>query len=244
MSDSDSGVIPGLPVRVLVVDDHGLSRRYTVAALRQAGLSVKAAGTPFAALHTALAWLPDAVFVDIDLPAMDGYEWMARLREAWPQARPQPRLIVLSAGTGRPQLPTSATLGADAVLRKPASPAMLCASLCATPAPAAAAVPPDLPDTSPLRPPGRALARLFHRELAHSLRQLDHLLFEPDLAAAGVVVHRLIASSRMCRARRLEERLRALHAAFDSGRPRPVAHAYNGLLACARPLLDPDASSG
>ena len=249
MSDSSSGVISGHPVRVLVVDDHELSRRYTVAALRQAGLSVKAAATPSTALRTALTWLPDAVFVDIHLPAMDGYEWMARLRQAWPKAHPQPRLIVLSAGTGRPRRRASAAPRADAMLRKPASPEILFATLCAVLTPGAVAALPDLPDCSQQRPPGRALTRLFHHELAHSLQQLDHLLFEPDLPAAGVVVHRLIASSRMCHARRLEERLRALHAACNGGLPSqpgagPVAHAYHQLLACARPLLDPGAPSG
>ncbi len=50
--------------RVLVVDDHGISRRFTVAALRQNNCAVKAAAGVSESIDKACAWLPEVIFTD------------------------------------------------------------------------------------------------------------------------------------------------------------------------------------
>ena len=122
MTDTHPDGKRGKPARVLVLDDHGISRRYAVAALRQAGVAVKASGNPAAALRTALEWLPHAVVVDVGLPGTDGRQWIERLRRQWPGGRPQPRFVLLSAERPEPDEDGHPSCAPATRLRKPASP--------------------------------------------------------------------------------------------------------------------------
>jgi CheY-like chemotaxis protein len=111
--------------RVLVVDDHLVSRLYTVAALRQIGAAVKAVETGEEALAAAMRWRPEAVITDIHLPGLSGHELVLRIRQGWPGQRP-PRIILLSADPAAHPAPGAA---ADVILAKPATPAQLRAAL-------------------------------------------------------------------------------------------------------------------
>jgi CheY-like chemotaxis protein len=221
------------PTRVLVVDDHDLSRRYTAAALRQSGADVKAAACPDIAFDLALNWRPQAIFVDLRLPGTSGFEWMDRVRHAWPAAQPRPRLIVLSACHQPVPGRTPAGTRIDAALVKPAAPDALRQALGAT-APAGVR---ERRGPGPQPVPDPALTELFLGELATRLRELDRLLGERNLAGAIPLMHRLIASARICRAERLEAQLANLRELCRSdgasGGPRPtaaaVAHRYHAL---------------
>jgi len=225
--------------RVLVLDDHALSRDYTVAALRQAGHAVKAEAEPAAALTQALRWLPEVVIVDIDLPGIDGWTWLGRLLNAWPRAAARPRRVVLSADadrcavTGlrialrpRPQV--------HAILSKPATPADLVAAV----AGGARAVGGAAASRTPRAALLPALRRGLQRDLRMQLPLLDERLAAGDFAGAASLLHRLIASSRMCRQRALELRLLKLYervrdgnaATADAGE---IAALYFALVSCA-----------
>lgn len=238
------------PVRALVVDDHLVSRRYTVAALRQSGAAVKAAGTPQAALEAALEWHPEVVFVDLELPGMTGFEWIDRLMRAWPAQRTAPRLVVLTAHRQVVPPPGRADRAIDAVLLKPATPAELRAALEPQRGFDVRERPADLRACAPTP----AVAALFRRELAMRLRALDRLLARRDLVTAGTILHQLIASSRICREPRLESELRALHALCrteavgdepgSAAGADEVGRRYYALLARAAPLLRHAGASG
>ena len=72
---------------MLVVDDNADAADMLGLALRAQGHDVLVVHDPVSALQAAPAFKPDVAVLDIGLPAIDGYELAARLREllgAWP----------------------------------------------------------------------------------------------------------------------------------------------------------------
>jgi two-component system, OmpR family, response regulator len=106
--------------RLLVVDDNRDAAESMSMLLRMWGHEVAFAYDGPSALETAEQWRPEAVFLDIGLPGMDGYEVAARLREL-----PQARNAVLIAITGYGQEDDrvrSRRAGIDHHLVKPVAP--------------------------------------------------------------------------------------------------------------------------
>lgn len=81
--------------RLLVVDDNRDAAESMSMLLQMWGHEVAFAYDGPSALETAEQWQPEAVFLDIGLPGMDGYEVAARLR-----ALPQAKGAILIAITG------------------------------------------------------------------------------------------------------------------------------------------------
>jgi CheY-like chemotaxis protein len=81
--------------RLLVVDDNQDAADSLAMLLRLQGHEVRVAYSGMAALEMTKAYSPDALFLDIGMPGMDGYEVARRLRQ-------QPGLenVVLAALTG------------------------------------------------------------------------------------------------------------------------------------------------
>src|SRR5690242_9314876 len=106
--------------RLLVVDDNRDAAESMSMLLEMWGHEVAFAYDGPSALETAEQWQPQAVFLDIGLPGMDGYEVAARLREL-----PQAKDAVLIAITGYGQdedLLRSRRAGIDHHLVKPVAP--------------------------------------------------------------------------------------------------------------------------
>jgi len=83
------------------------------------------------------------------------------------------------------------------------------------------------------------LRSLFRTELASRLQALDRCLALPDLTAAQGILHQLIASSALCRERRLERDLRSLHTACRGPiDPSALARSYFALMLSSRDYLD------
>ena len=83
--------------RILIVDDHRISRQFMAAALRQNAVEVKQAATASQALAIALAWLPDVILMDVRLGDESGYDIARQLSERWPSGLRQPDIRMLSA---------------------------------------------------------------------------------------------------------------------------------------------------
>ncbi|HEU5443871.1 MAG TPA: response regulator [Steroidobacteraceae bacterium] len=106
--------------RLLVVDDNKDAAESMSMLLEMWGHEVAFAYDGPSALETAQQWRPEAVFLDIGLPGMDGYEVAERLREL-----PQAKDAVLIAITGYGQdddLARSRQAGIDHHLVKPVAP--------------------------------------------------------------------------------------------------------------------------
>ena len=68
------------PARVLIVEDTPTQAEVARALLRDLGHEIRVAETGAEAVAQALAWRPDAILMDIELPDFSGFEAMRRLR--------------------------------------------------------------------------------------------------------------------------------------------------------------------
>jgi CheY-like chemotaxis protein/anti-sigma regulatory factor (Ser/Thr protein kinase) len=105
------------PVRVLLVEDDDANRTILGEFLRTRGFEVEEAATGAEALDLAVCGPHDLVVLDIQLPGMDGFEVLARLR-ALPGR--QPAVLALTALAMSADRERILAAGADAYLAKPA----------------------------------------------------------------------------------------------------------------------------
>jgi CheY-like chemotaxis protein len=72
------------PRRILVVDDNADTAETLAVLLETAGHAAEFVSDPRAVLSTATRQRPDAVFLDIGMPYLDGFELAAILKRAFP----------------------------------------------------------------------------------------------------------------------------------------------------------------
>jgi DNA-binding response OmpR family regulator len=86
---------PALPANILVVDDEAISRRAVTQALDRAKLKSVGVDDPNAALRLLSENSYDLVFLDVDMPGMNGFELCTKLR-ALPRYKSTPVVFVTS----------------------------------------------------------------------------------------------------------------------------------------------------
>lgn len=123
--------------RVLVVEDEESIRRPLASLLRARGYEVLEAADGRAGLALALAEDPDAVLLDLMLPAIDGFEVLRRMRED----RLSATVLILSARGAELDRIRGFEYGADDYVVKPFSSAEVLARLAAALARKAGATP-------------------------------------------------------------------------------------------------------
>jgi CheY-like chemotaxis protein len=102
--------------RILLVEDNDTLRSALRLVLERWGHTVEEADDGLAGVHKALAWRPDVLVVDIEMPVFDGYGVARRVREGLGD---HVRLIAL---TGLDEPARAFAAGFDAHLLKPADP--------------------------------------------------------------------------------------------------------------------------
>ncbi len=112
MSAGESGLR-----RVLVVDDSAVIRKVMQRDLAADGLEVDTADDGMSALEMLDIHPYDVVLVDIEMPRMNGYELLERLREN-PYER-NPVMIVITSGSGEEYRRRALALGADGCITRP-----------------------------------------------------------------------------------------------------------------------------
>lgn len=106
---------------IMVVDDDPLIRRLIATTLEDVqGFDVVEAADGVAALEQAAASQPAIVFLDIDMPRMDGIDACRRLRQAPDTAGAT--IVMLTAATTDTAENVAIEAGADLFIRKPFSP--------------------------------------------------------------------------------------------------------------------------
>lgn len=106
------------PTRILIVDDHTDGADSLAALLAQAGMSVEVAYSGEDALGIARRFLPDVVILDLNLPALDGFEVARYLRDD--PLLHDAALLSFSGRADAEVLELGKSAGIDAHLTKPA----------------------------------------------------------------------------------------------------------------------------
>ena len=110
-------------LRTLIVDDSSVMRKIVQRALRQAGFAmaeVLEAGNGFEALDILRQQPVDLVLSDMNMPVMDGLEFMRQL-DSVEQARGVPVLMITTEGSESHVMEAMAC-GAAGYIRKPFTP--------------------------------------------------------------------------------------------------------------------------
>jgi two-component system, chemotaxis family, chemotaxis protein CheY len=110
--------------RVLVVDDAALVRMYYRGALEQCGFEVAEAMNGVEALEKLIAAPFDLLVVDVNMPQMDGFTFVASVRK-----RPMPLaatpVLITSTESAPPDFAAGRAAGANFYLTKPVTPEQL-----------------------------------------------------------------------------------------------------------------------
>lgn len=101
---------------ILIVDDSELTRDMLVTVARQSGLDVIEAVNGRDALSKLQIGVPDLIMTDLDMPVMDGFEFLSRLRGD-PALRHTPVVVLTTRGSDEDKRRAMAA-GADAFLIK------------------------------------------------------------------------------------------------------------------------------
>ncbi|HST64190.1 MAG TPA: diguanylate cyclase [Mycobacteriales bacterium] len=116
-------------VTVLVADDSLVIRAVVRAHLEEKGYAVVEAEDGLAAVERCARDQPDVVLLDIEMPGLDGYQVLARLKTA-PELRDIP-VVFLTSRSGMDDVVVALDAGAHDYLRKPFEPPELVARVAA-----------------------------------------------------------------------------------------------------------------
>jgi len=106
---------------VLIVDDDPFVRKLIATTLEDvAGFDLVEAGDGSEAVKVATRDRPELVFLDVNMPQLDGFEACRRMR-AEPNTA-SATIVILTAAAGGPAEREAETAGADLFLTKPFSP--------------------------------------------------------------------------------------------------------------------------
>lgn len=106
---------PAESTRILIVDDEAGMRELLKDALKLAGFETQAASDGMSALTLLRSYSPDIMIIDINMPLMDGFELVERLRKTGNEVP----VLMLSARADRVDVTRGLTLGADDYVVKP-----------------------------------------------------------------------------------------------------------------------------
>ena len=112
-----AGLLPGQRTpRILVAEDHADSRNALFELLSLAGCTVEGCDDGAAAVAACRRIMPDLIWMDIDMPVLDGLAATAVIRSL---PGPQPRIVALTAAAFNEDRSRMLAAGCNEVIRKP-----------------------------------------------------------------------------------------------------------------------------
>lgn len=114
------GLAPGQPrYRLLIVDDSADNRQLLVQLFAPLEVDLRQAENGEEALTTWESFQPHLIFMDMQMPGLDGYEATRRIRQAAGKGPPQPKIIALTASSFQQDRARILAAGCDDFLSKP-----------------------------------------------------------------------------------------------------------------------------
>jgi DNA-binding response OmpR family regulator len=113
---TDGKLIQDSPVNILVVDDEILSRRAVTYALEKANLKASSVEEPHVALGLVTESQYDLIFLDVQMPGMDGFELCTKIR-ALPNNKNTPIIFVTSLTDFKSRARSSLSGGNDLIAK-------------------------------------------------------------------------------------------------------------------------------
>ena len=107
-------------IRALIVDDSSVMRKIVERSLRQAGLDglvVREAGTGVEGLEILRAQNVDLILTDINMPSMDGLEFVHRIRSE--NLAPGVPVVMITTESSEDHVKQAIQAGARGYIRKP-----------------------------------------------------------------------------------------------------------------------------
>ncbi|MDQ4096371.1 MAG: response regulator, partial [Actinomycetota bacterium] len=125
----DPGMAERLPMRILLVEDNPINQKLTLHMLSKYGYRADVAANGVEAVDAVARQPYDVVFMDVQMPVMDGCEATRRIRRRFPSG---PRIIAMTANALEGDREDCLAAGMDDYMSKPISPHGLKAALSRT----------------------------------------------------------------------------------------------------------------
>lgn len=104
-------------VKVLYVEDEPLQRELVNQLLQLAGIEIQLAKNGLEGVEKAKTWLPDVILTDVNMPELNGFETIERIREI-PEIAETP-VVVLSAWATAQHTARAKALNVEWYITKP-----------------------------------------------------------------------------------------------------------------------------
>jgi|GEM_PF-5762424 len=184
--EGDLAPSSGMPVRVMVVEDHRTNANLLRRILTNAGFLVRVAETGPLAIETFTEWQPHFIWMDVMMQGMDGKEATRAIR-ALPGGR-EVKIVALSACSFREQGAEMLAAGCDDYLTKPSPAKTLIACMARHLGLALSAGDPRPPAaSSPLTSPSSG----FHQLPEHLQAELRAAILSLDSTKISAAIDRL-----------------------------------------------------
>ena len=109
-----------LPLRLLLADDNVVNQRVGAGMLSRLGYSVDVVGNGAEVLKALDTHMYDAIFLDVQMPEMDGYEAARRVRARWSsEESARPRMIAMTSSAMQIDRDRCLEAGMDDYISKP-----------------------------------------------------------------------------------------------------------------------------
>jgi PAS domain S-box-containing protein len=123
-----AGKFAGVPLRVLVVEDNAVNQKVAVRLLGRLGLRPEVAGNGLEAVQMFRSLHPDIIFMDCQMPELDGYEATRRIRLLQKPGE-HPAIVAMTAEALAGSREACLAAGMDHYISKPIALADLCDAL-------------------------------------------------------------------------------------------------------------------
>jgi len=121
------------PLSILLVEDNAVNQRVALLMLQRLGYEADVAGNGFEALAALERKRYRLIFMDLQMPEMDGLEATQAIRSRWPEGQ-RPRIVAMTANASTADRARCMEVGMDDFVSKPVRVPELCRALLATPA--------------------------------------------------------------------------------------------------------------